>query len=96
MIMAAGFSETSVRVYQIVLRHVLERNSLYGHFNDDINSQTKEPLHFVMSVRPHTAVRLSLDRFPLNFIMGTFRKIYHKNPNLVEIGQKCRALHIKT
>jgi len=38
----------------------------------------------------------ALDRFPSNFILGTFKKIGRENPNLVSAGEKYQAFYMKT
>jgi hypothetical protein len=48
------------------------------------------------SVCPHVSVRLSLERFPSNFILGTCKEICLRNLNLVKIAQKHVAPYIKT
>jgi len=37
-----------------------------------------------------------LDRFPFYILLVTFTKISREIPNLVKIGQKCRAIDMKT
>jgi hypothetical protein len=38
----------------------------------------------------------ALDRFPSDFILGTFKKISRDKPNLVNAGEKHQAFYMKT
>jgi len=38
----------------------------------------------------------AIDRFPSNFVLGTFKKIIRENPNLVNAGEKYQAFDMKT
>ena len=48
----------------------------------------------VLAVRVYP--RIAPDWFSWNFILGDLHKICWEIPNLVKIGQKCRALYVKT
>jgi hypothetical protein len=53
-------------------------------------------LYICPSVCPHVSARLSLERFPCNFILETCMEIFLRNLSLVKILQKNGALYIKT
>ena len=53
-------------------------------------------LYVCPSVCPHVSARLSLERFPCNFILETCMEIFLTNLNLVKFAQKHLALYIKT
>lgn len=39
---------------------------------------------------------LALDRFPSNFILGTFKKLSRENPNVVNAGEKYQTFYMET
>jgi len=59
-----------------------------------VHIDTKNSFTFVMSVRPSCMDAAPTGQISMKFDM--FMKICRKNPNLVKIGQKCRALYMKT
>ena len=65
------------------------------HFRSFAQMQTAH-FTFVTSVRPHVSARILLEETPVNLILRT-RKNLLKNPSkLVKIGQKYRAIYMKT
>ena len=61
----------------------------------------KRAFTFVIFVRlsvtyPHATARLALDVFSWNLVLDTSTKIRRQSPNLVKIGQRYQALHMKT
>jgi hypothetical protein len=52
--------------------------------------------HICPFIYPCVLAQLALDRFLWNFILDTVIRIYHGCPNLVNIGQKYKALYMKT